>query len=369
MKAMIPLIALFVALAALSWAGYNKLKAEYANRLAVSTTRAEAAEYRAETAEVKSAEQSVLIAELTDIGNGIEKHGWLSVVGTQLTDEHGEPIQLRGMSSHGLTWYPEYVNSGALAFAKEQGANLFRAAMYSDDYSGGYLHSEIERKFNKAVMYIAIENALEADMYVIADWHLLMDENPLKQTDAAVEFFSELSKRYANEPGIIYEICNEPNGGTTWNDIKQYSDKVIPAIRENSPNAVILVGTPNYSHNILDVVDSRLNGDNIMYVYHYYSSLGARYFDTLNTTMKSELPVFVTEWGVSENESGELLTEDAGNFADYLNTNTISWAAWSFCNKDEPYSVIRSETSKFSGWTNNELSETGRLIFSKMGVK
>jgi endoglucanase len=356
MKTTMPLIALLIAVAAFSGFEYRKMKAEYETNLAVTITRAETAEYRTK------------FAGPTGIGDGIAKHGWLSVVGTQLTDEHGEAVQLRGMSSHGLTWYPEYVNAGALEFTKEQGANLFRAAMYSDDYSGGYLHSDIERKFNASVMYIAIENALAADMYVIADWHLLMDENPLQQTDAAVEFFSELSKRYAAEPGIIYEICNEPNGDTAWADIKKYADKVIPAIRKNAPNAVIIIGTPQYSYKVLDVTNNRLSYDNIMYAYHYYSSLGVDFYATLDTAESIGLPVFVSEWGISESTSGALLTENAHQFADYLNAKEISWAAWSLSNKDEPYSVLRPETSKLNDWTDDELSATGKLIFSKMGV-
>ena len=37
-------------------------------------------------------------------------HGKLSVQGSDLVDEHGEKFQLRGLSTHGLTWYPQFVN-------------------------------------------------------------------------------------------------------------------------------------------------------------------------------------------------------------------------------------------------------------------
>ena len=39
--------------------------------------------------------------------DGIKVHGQLLVKGTQLTDASGNPVQLRGMSSHGILWYPE----------------------------------------------------------------------------------------------------------------------------------------------------------------------------------------------------------------------------------------------------------------------
>ena len=38
------------------------------------------------------------------------KDGFLSVEGTNLVNENGEKVILRGVSTHGLTWYPQFVN-------------------------------------------------------------------------------------------------------------------------------------------------------------------------------------------------------------------------------------------------------------------
>ena len=38
----------------------------------------------------------------------------LSVKGTRLFDQQGNPIVLRGISSHGIAWYPEYTNYRSL---------------------------------------------------------------------------------------------------------------------------------------------------------------------------------------------------------------------------------------------------------------
>jgi aryl-phospho-beta-D-glucosidase BglC (GH1 family) len=258
------------------------------------------------------------------------------------------------------------VNSGALEFLKEQGANLLRVAMYSDNNYGGYLHSKDEQNFNKAIMYIGIENALAADMYVIADWHLLEDKNPLTQTEPAVEFFSELSKRYANNTGIIYEICNEPNGDTTWSDIKKYAEKVIPAIRKNSPDAIIIVGTPAYSSEIESVIGNELKYNNVMYAYHYYTKSENTYAARIDTAIQTGLPIFVTEWGIKYSKNGKIMSDEANQFVDFINKKGLSWAAWSFSNKDESYSVIKPTVTKISGWTNGDLTDTGKLIFAKM---
>ena len=37
-------------------------------------------------------------------------NGRLHVEGSQLTDASGEAVQLRGVSTHGLAWYPVFIN-------------------------------------------------------------------------------------------------------------------------------------------------------------------------------------------------------------------------------------------------------------------
>ena len=36
--------------------------------------------------------------------------GQLQVKGTKLCDRYGNPIQLRGLSTHGIAWFPDYIN-------------------------------------------------------------------------------------------------------------------------------------------------------------------------------------------------------------------------------------------------------------------
>lgn len=49
---------------------------------------------------------------------------------------------------------------------------------------------------------------------------------------------------------MIYEICNEPNNGTSWKEIKSYARSVISTIRKNDKKAVIVVGTPTWSQDV-----------------------------------------------------------------------------------------------------------------------
>ncbi len=101
-----------------------------------------------------------------------------------------------------------------------------------------------------------------------------------------------------------------------------------------------------------------------MYSYHLYT--GDTHYEfkpKLDLMRTMGLPVFVTEWGVSrDKESGELDLQEARDFIDYMRENQLSWANWSLSNKDEDFSLLLPHVTKMTGWTEEDLTESGRLI-------
>lgn len=292
--------------------------------------------------------------------NGVRTHGQLRTEGAKLVDENGMPFQLRGMSSHGLLWYPEYTNYQSVLSTRAYGANSFRIAMYANEVNGGYVQ---QPDLSLKLMYAAIENVLAADMYAIVDWHVLSEKNPLQNTQEAIQFFEKVASHYGNEPGIIYEICNEPNGDTTWTDIVAYANQVIPVIRTYAPDAIILVGTPKYSYNIVEVIGNTLPYQNILYSYHFYAGqFGNEYENMIADCHRNNVPIFVSEWGINEEQGGEASIQQGKEFVTYLNENAISWNAWALCNKDETFAAIRPECSKYSNWTEEDLTKVGQIF-------
>lgn len=67
-----------------------------------------------------------------------------------------------------------------------------------------------------------------------------------------------MTREFADHNNVIYEIRNEPNGSATWSDVKSYAQEVIPVIRGNDADAVILIGTPNWSQYVDQVAAIRL---------------------------------------------------------------------------------------------------------------
>ena len=65
-------------------------------------------------------------------GTPFEMHGALKVDGTNVVDANGDVFQIAGVSTHGLAWFPDYVNKDAfMSIRDDWGANTIRLAMYT----------------------------------------------------------------------------------------------------------------------------------------------------------------------------------------------------------------------------------------------
>ncbi|WP_455558404.1 glycoside hydrolase family 5 protein [Agathobaculum hominis] len=292
--------------------------------------------------------------------DGAAAHGQLAVMDGTLIDAEGNPFQLRGMSTHGIAWYPKFINSEAFSSIKSAGGNVVRVAMYTDT-ENGYL-ADPEKNFELITSAVSI--AEELDMYVIIDWHILSDGDPNANLDAAVSFFEQVAALYPDDPSVIYEICNEPNG-VDWSDIKSYADCVIPEIRKYSENALIIVGTPNYSANLSGALLDPLPYDNLMYAYHFYAGLHNN-FEALKYAVSQKFPVFVSEWGIDEDETGSPALSAGQEFVDYLNDEKLSWCGWSLCNKDEVFSALKPEAAPDGNWEKSDFTEVGQILFAAL---
>lgn len=305
----------------------------------------------------------------------VSQHGRLSVKGANLVDSHGQKFQLRGVSTHGINWdvgYP-YVNKAAFKTLRDDwGVNAIRLAMYTSEYNGYCSGGDKAALRNK--IYEGVRYATELGMYVIIDWHILSDGNPMSQLSEAKNFFNIMSKRYKDRRNIIYEICNEPNG-CDWSTIKSYATQVIKTIRANDKNAVIVVGTPTWSQLGSDgtsneVADNPITGyKNIMYSLHFYANEWSHneYLPAkLSYARKKGIAVMVTEFGMSAASGGGGISKAyTGKWLTRLDNANVSYFCWSLSNKNESCSLLSSGTSKTSGWTTADLSDAGKYIRTK----
>ena len=290
-------------------------------------------------------------------------HGALSVKGTSLTDQNGSSVRLYGMSTHGIAWFPQYVSYDAFRTLRDDwNTNCVRLALYTDEYNG-YSNGGNQEEL-KSLVKEGIDYATDLGMYVIVDWHVLNDRDPNVHKEDAVGFFREISSLYGDHTNILYEICNEPNGSTTWDNIKSYANEVIPVIRENDADAVILVGTPTWSQDIHQAAASPLEFDNVMYTLHFYAATHTDDLRSrLETCVSEGLPVFISEFGMCDasgnggNDFGQ-----AEKWMELMDKYQISFCCWNLANKAETSSVLKSGCDKTSDWAEDDLSESGRWI-------
>ncbi len=294
----------------------------------------------------------------------VDRYGNLQVRGTDLCASDGTPVQLRGISSHGLQYYGKYANRDVIQWLRDDwNAQLWRAAMYLGE--GGYLSNRVIR--NRVNDSVAA--CIELGMYVIVDWHVLSDHDPSLHTEEAVEFFTDAARRWGDTPNVIYEICNEPNGSeVTWSgNIKPYAETVIAAIRAIDPDNLILVGTPTWSQDVDIAAEDPLDmGPNIMYSLHFYAgSHGKELRAKAEKALNAGLPLFVTEWGTTLNTGGgDIFPKESGEWLRWMQKRNISWANWSLNNKGEASSLLKYNADRDAKgrWPLSDLSPSGIFI-------
>lgn len=318
-----------------------------------------------ETVEAQPAETAPPSSEAlsVDASTPFGQHGALHVENGKLTDENDNTVQLYGMSTHGIAWFPQYINYDSLRTLRDDwNTNCIRLAMYTAEY-GGYCAGGDKEQL-KQLVRDGVSYATELGMYVIVDWHILSDCNPNQNKDEAIAFFREMAEVFADNDNVLYEICNEPNGGTSWDSIKSYAEEVIPVIRAQKPDAVILVGTPTWSQEIDKAAASPLDDSNVMYTLHFYA--GTHKDDLRNrleTYVQNGLPVFVSEFGMcdaSGNGANDFVSTT--KWLDLLNKYQISFCCWNLANKDESSSVFKASSTALSDWTDDDFNESGRWI-------
>ena len=313
----------------------------------------------------------VLLFSVPVSATPVSEHGALLVSGSSLVDANGRAVQLKGVSTHGIAWFPEYINKEAFKSLRDDwGANAVRLAMYTEEY-GGYCSSGSKSQLKEKIQE-GVRAATDLGMYVIIDWHVLSDQNPNKHKNDAIAFFREMAEKYKNQSNVLYEICNEPNGGTSWTQVKSYAEAVIREIRAVDANAIILIGTPTWSQDVDIAAKNPITGyQNLMYTFHFYAATHKdTYRRKLETAVRAGLPVFVSEYGVCEaSGNGSVNQTEADKWFTLLNRYGISYMAWNLSNKNESSSLLKSSCKKTSGWSASDLSKSGTYVVKQMKGK
>lgn len=157
--------------------------------------------------------------------------------------------------------------------------------------------------------------------YILAYENTIYEKNRSISTNAGREAFSKFVeatvKRYSNQNGV-WEIWNEPNTETFWNNQPSHHEyallvkKVAPVIRENDPNSIIVApALAGVSEEALTWLRKGLDEHILSYIdavsvhpYQYDNpeTVTKRYENLrslLKEYSKKDIPIISGEWGYS----------------------------------------------------------------------
>lgn len=299
----------------------------------------------------------------------VDRHGQLSVEGTQIVDACGRPTQLKGMSFFWSQFQgSEYWTEDVVGWlAEDWRVELLRAPVgvgYGEDY-------RTDTAATLQQLRHVLDGAIEHGVYVIVDWHA--HDNFLPE---AREFFRKISAEYGDHPNIIYELWNEPVGEqdqpeVKWREIKSYAEDLIAVIRENDPDNLIVVGTPFWSQRVDVAAADPITRDslgqsvtNIAYTLHFYAGAHKQALrDYATTAYDRGLPIFVTESGrvgTNYGPDNELDAEEWATWEAWMEERQLSYTKWSLSTKMEKSSSLLETASTEGGWREEALTEEGK---------
>jgi len=213
-----------------------------------------------------------------------------------------------------------------------------------------------------------VDEAIKDGLYVLIDWHDHHSNLHLQQSKA---FFTEMAKRYAGVPNVIYEIWNEPWGNVPWDTVKNYAVRLIGEIRKYDPDNLIVVGSPHWDQDVDAVAADPITGfKNLAYSFHFYAS-DPNHQEKLrakaDAALKKGLPLIITEWGIGEsNGDGKFDPALVNTWFDWMEKNKLSWVNWNITDKKETTAILMPGAPVHGGWTADQLTPAGVYIREKL---
>ncbi len=290
----------------------------------------------------------------------VSYYGALHTSGNKIIGaKNNQQAMLRGVS---LFWSDatgaSYYNPNVISWVVDNfKIDVFRFAMGIEYYdSNGGTKNAVDGGYKTnpegqlSMIDKMVQTAIENDVYIIIDWH---SHRAHQETTIAKDFFQKVSLKYKDVPNVIYEIYNEPVSGSggNWDAIKNYANQVVPGIRANTQNLVI-VGTPNWSQHPEQGAQSPIASTNIAYVLHFYASSHSKgsYGGHVTSALNAGYPVFISEWGTTNADGdGEPNASATNEWTQFMDQNNIPNCNWSLRQQTSDVDKKSEKSAIFAG--------------------
>jgi len=240
----------------------------------------------------------------------------IEIVGNELR-QNGAPIRLLGVA----VGDPIYIRKGRPLSDYRVIADAWRANTVRISLLPGHWRADRAGAFKALAADVAAARA--AGLITIIAWHPIgfpdryttrpepdwgLPDN-IYDTDIAlaVDFWTEIAKSFRRDPGIMFELWNEPTVSATywvstgehWPLLKAAWLRLLEPIRRHS-DAIVLATGGRWAYDLKTVARNLIEDDRVAYAWHVYppadKGLPGRWFDSLDGLNRVR-PVVVTEWG------------------------------------------------------------------------
>ncbi len=320
-----------------------------------------------------------------ELSNGLAQ---LTTSGNRIVNAAtGAVVLLRGVNRSGL----EYTTPDEQGFLS--GANITRPEIeaivrgwscnivrvpFNQDFvlrgRNGRSGEEYQRALDQVVYWNSLFGA-----YTLLDLQWLDAERvyggdrnfvaPLPNLES-IELWTVLSRRYRDEPAVLYDIFTEPHDrllddpyalnkedGTlypvdrrsvTMSEWQPWAYKLAGAIRSDNPQSLVFISGINWGY---DLRGMPIDIANAVYSSHVYPNKGKNWAEAFGD-LSARVPVFIGEFGGGASKA-ELAF--GRRLLGYLEKLGIGWAAWSW--QDQPYLVKRYAATPFGELIRERLTE------------
>jgi len=315
--------------------------------------------------------QSVVVTETNSLppirveGNHIENPGGTQVIlrGVSLADPFF--LSNENLSNH----YCEY---DLYVLSSEWGANIIRVPIHPDLW---------QRDSNYMEKYVdpLVKWSKTHGLYILLDWHAHgnpvtgQTEHPQGENkypwhgnpynpdlNLAIVALTSISKRYRNEPSVLYECFNEP-AFITWDEWRPIAEELIDTVQSQAPEALILISGTDWGYDISGAINNPVTRNNFVYSIHAYPGKGNSWKEVAQKLI-SNSPVIIGEWGYREFSCNSNLDATAEGYAipllSFAEQIQIGWIAWVW----HPF----WEPPLLASWNEYQPTEFGSLVKSAL---
>ncbi len=311
--------------------------------------------------------------------NPITKFDTPVVKGNKLVTLDGRELWLQGVCCPSLDWLVDgdHLDESVVRAVEDWRANVIRLSLKSVHWFGRS-PEPFNRRDDGGAGYRAhvdriIDYANRNGCYILLDLHEYK-----APTESHAEFWKSAASRYANRPGVMFDLLNEPHdiSWREWRDGGTLSDggaataiaenneaaevqvsigmqALVDAVRSTGAKNVVVCGGLDWAYDLSGVLDGYAlkdpGGNGIVYSTHVYP--WKRDWEGNFIKALEKVPVFMGEVGCQlEKMEFEKDLQDPYEWApailSCIQEHKIHWTAWSFHTGASP--CVLSDWDNFS---------------------